>query len=175
MKVTWYKEVLTFKVKLEWMCRKLWPCQSPVSVKTPCFSKTIRNTSRLQRQKQDSRTNSKHKPACPTDGPARHILYDGERLTAGGRLGLYQLHPPGLITNPAVSLVHKVSQIINDFWKVTTTKIERVRIILEKNVCCCWILAAMGTRNMTRSDVILQNKIPVDELRNWINNLFTRV
>lgn len=39
----------------------------------------------------------------------------GERLTAGGRLGLHQLHPLGLITDPAVSLVHEVSQVIDDF------------------------------------------------------------
>lgn len=63
----------------------------------------------LQQPKQDLTQQS-----TPT-GNLVSTLMDGERLTAGGRLGLYQLHPPCLIANPAVSLVHKVSQIIDDF------------------------------------------------------------
>lgn len=52
------------------------------------------------------------------------FLNNGKRLTAGGRLGLHQLHPPCLVTNPAVSLVHQVSQVINDFWEATTKKLK---------------------------------------------------
>lgn len=69
------------------------------------------------------------------------VRASGERLTTGGWLGLHPLHPLCLITNPAVSLVHKVSQVINDFWEATRKKAKEIFFFFfEESWLCSFCL-----------------------------------